>query len=74
MTRLYTFLAALLLAVSIKATVKMNSTPVQVTQRDGTQLTVIGYGDEHDHYFTTTDVAPHVHQSNYFYGAQVTKK
>ena len=74
MTRLYTFLAALLLAVSIKATVKMNSTPVQVTQRDGTQLTVIGYGDEHDHYFTTTDGVLLVHQGNDFYVAQVTKE
>lgn len=29
--------------------------PVTVTQSDGTQLTVIGYGDEHSHWFTTSD-------------------
>ena len=29
--------------------------PATITQSDGTQLTVIGHGDEHQHWFTTTD-------------------
>lgn len=41
--------------------------PVTITQKDGTQLTVIGYGDEHFHYFTTTDGALLYHQGQDFY-------
>ena len=71
MRRLCFILAVWLFAVSIQATVKLNSVPVQVTQSDGTQLTVIGYGDEHSHYFTTTDGVLLVHEGNDFFVAQV---
>ena len=71
MRRLCSILAILLFAVSIQATVKLNSMPVHVTQSDGTQLTVIGYGDEHSHYFTTTDGVLLVHEGNDFFVAQV---
>ena len=44
--------------------------PITVTQKDGTQLTVIGYGDEHHHYYTTTDGALLFHQGKDFFIAR----
>lgn len=72
MKKILLVLSALLMASVVSATIKMNSTPVQVTQSDGTQLTVIGYGDDKFHYFTTTDGMLLVHEGNNFYVAAVT--
>ena len=35
--------------------------PAVITQSDGTQLTVLGYGDEDFHYYPTTDGVLLVH-------------
>lgn len=47
-------LIAILVSVSASAS-NVYPFPVTITQSDGTQLTVIGYGDEHLHWFTTID-------------------
>ena len=50
-------LSLLLACSSMNATwaVKAWPFPVEVAQSDGTTLTIMGHGDEHFHYFTTTD-------------------
>ena len=45
--------------------------PVKVTQPDGTVLTVMLYGDEHFHYYTTTDGALLYPNDDAFYIAHV---
>ena len=35
--------------------VKTDRTPALITQSDGTQVTVIGFGDANFHWYTTTD-------------------
>lgn len=65
-----TLLLALTSAAAV-ATVRMNSLPVQVVQPDGTVLTVIGRGDEHSHYFTTTDGVLLFHRGSEFYVARI---
>ncbi len=45
--------------------------PAVITQSDGTQLTVLGYGDEDFNYYTTTDGVLLVHEGNDFFVAQI---
>ncbi|MBR4388735.1 MAG: M6 family metalloprotease domain-containing protein [Prevotella sp.] len=45
--------------------------PAVITQSDGTQLTVLGYGDEDFHYYTTTDGVLLVHEGTDFFVAEV---
>ena len=46
--------------------------PAVITQSDGTQLTVLGYGDEDFHYYTTTDGVLLVHVGTDYYVAEVS--
>lgn len=67
-------LLSLLLACSTAApswAVKAWPFPVEVTQSDGTQLTILGQGDEHFHYFTTTDDVLLVRESGAYYIAAI---
>ena len=48
---------------------KVLTIPVSITQSDGTQLTVIGYGDENFHYYTTTDGVLLYHEGFNYYVA-----
>ena len=49
------FTLCLMLISTASWAVKAYPEPVVVTQSDGTQLTVIGYGDEDFHWYATTD-------------------
>lgn len=60
----------LLLTCQVRAT-KAYPLPVVVRQSDGTQLTVIGRGDEELHYYLTTDGVLLCHEGNDFFIAQV---
>ena len=51
---IFCVLTALLTSVSMEAA-RALSEPFTVTQPDGTQLTLTGYGDEHANWLTTTD-------------------
>lgn len=51
--------------------VKAYPEPVVVTQSDGTQLTVIGYGDEDFHWFTTDDGVLLAQQGRDFFVADI---
>lgn len=64
-------LVMMLTAVSSTATVKLSPMPARVVQSDGTVLTVIGRGDEHSHYFITTDGMLLCHRGNDFFVARV---
>lgn len=54
MKKFLLFFCFIALSITCKAA-KAYPFPVVVTQKDGTQLTVIGHGDEDWHWFTTTD-------------------
>jgi len=49
------FALCFLLAATSTWAAKAYPVPVTITQSDGTQLTIIGHGDEHFNWFTTTD-------------------
>ena len=46
--------------------------PVTITQPDGTELTVFGYGDEDLHWYTTSDGVLLAHVGTAFYVAKIT--
>ena len=71
MRHLLLSLVMMLTAVSSSATVKLSPMPARVVQSDGTVLTVIGRGDEHSHYFITTDGVLLCHRGNDFFVARV---
>lgn len=71
MKKLLLTLCLFLVAVATWA-VKAWPLPVTITQPDGTELTVIGYGDEDLHWYTTTDGVLLVHIGTAFYVAKVT--
>lgn len=54
MKKIYIICIFLACVCSIKA-VKVSPGPATIIQGDGTELTVIGHGDENFHYYTTTD-------------------
>ncbi len=54
--------------------VKADPTPVTITQSDGTQLTVMGYGDEDFHWYTTTDGVLLVRQGYDYHVATIDKR
>ena len=67
-------LLSLILACSATApswAVKAWPFPVEVTQSDGTRLTILNRGDEHFHYFTTTDGVLLVRTDGSYYIAAV---
>lgn len=63
-------LACLLVAMAMKA-VKVEPGRVTITQRDGTTLTVQGYGDEDFNYYVTTDGTLLFQEGTDFFVAQV---
>ena len=54
MKKLLLLFTIVMCATTIRAA-KAYSLPVDVTQPDGTQLTVVGHGDEHFNWCSTTD-------------------
>jgi len=62
--------AMLLLTISVWAA-RNYPRPVQVRQSDGARITVIGYGDEHDGWYQTTDGVLLVHEGTNFYVANI---
>jgi immune inhibitor A len=50
---------------------KINTQPMYITQSDGSKLTVLGYGDENFHWYTTTDGALLAHSGSYYYIASI---
>lgn len=52
---------------------KVSPFPVTIIQSDGTQLTIIGYGDEHLSWCTTTDGVLLVQEGTNYYVAQVAE-
>lgn len=67
------FLFVLLLSVAVGArSAKALSEAVTVVQSDGTQVTVRQYGDEHEHYYMTTDGVLVYHEGTAYYVAAVT--
>lgn len=59
-----------LIAVASQAA-KISPFPVTITQSDGSQLTVIGYGDEYHSWYTTTDGVLLVQQGTDYFIARV---
>ena len=70
MKKLTTLFIVLLASLSTWG-VKVNPEPAIITQADGTQLTVIGYGDEDAHWFTTTDGVLLAHVGYNYYVASI---
>lgn len=66
-------LITLLTAVSMQAA-RAYSEPCIVTQPDGSQLTIILYGDEHIHWLTTSDGVFLVEQDKGYYVAAINDK
>ena len=66
MKKLLLMLCMVLTASAIRAG-KADTRPVIVTQTDGSKLTVLGFGDEHHSWYTTTDgvILAHVGYSYY---------
>lgn len=71
MRELFLSLLLLISTHAAMATVRMSPEPAKVVQADGTVLTIIGRGDEHDHYFTTTDGVLLFHRGNDFFIARI---
>ena len=65
------FTLCLMLISTASWAVKAYPEPVVVTQSDGTQLTVIGYGDEDFHWYTTTDGVILAQKGNDYFVAEI---
>ena len=73
MKKIFLLLCLLAVAVSSHA-VKAYPFPVVITQKDGTQLTIIGHGDEDYHWFTTIDGVLLYQDGTDYYVAKVDEK
>ena len=70
MKKLVSTLCLLLVACATWAA-KAYPGPITVTQNDGTQLTVMAYGDEDYHWFTTSDDVLLAHVGSDFFVARI---
>ena len=70
MKKLVSTLCLLLVACATWAA-KAYPGPITVTQNDGTQLTVMAYGDEDYHWFTTSDDVLLAHVGTDFFVARI---
>lgn len=70
MKKIVLFLIAALFSVTMFAAKALHR-PTTITQSDGTKLTVIGYGDEHFHYYTTMDGVLLYHEGYDFFIAGI---
>lgn len=61
----------MVLTVQLTWANKVNSRPFKTQQKDGTTLLVKGYGDEHFHYYTTTDGVLLYHEGVDYFIAKV---
>lgn len=73
MKKLILFIGFALIAMGTWAS-KANPTPMTMIQSDGTKLTVMGFGDEHDSWYTTTDGILLAHVGMNFYVANIDKE
>ncbi|MBR1469929.1 MAG: M6 family metalloprotease domain-containing protein [Prevotella sp.] len=62
---------SLVLTAATSWAAKVYPEPVTVTQSDGTQLTIIGYGDEDFHWYTTTDGVLLAQEGTAFFVAEI---
>jgi immune inhibitor A len=72
MKKLLLFISFTLVAIGTWAS-KANPTPMTMIQSDGTKLTVMGFGDEHESWYTTTDGVLLAHVGMDFYIANIDK-
>ena len=73
MKKLILFIGFALIAMGTWAS-KANPTPMTMIQSDGTKLTVMGFGDEHNSWYTTTDGVLLAHVGMNFYVANIDKE
>lgn len=70
MNRIVFVFASLLFSVSLWA-VKVHPEPAVITQSDGTKITVYAFGDEHNHWYTTSDGVLLYHEGFDYYVAEI---
>ena len=70
MKRLLLVLFAVVMTTAIWA-VRVDRTPALITQSDGSQVTVIGFGDADFHWYTTTDGVLLYKEGTNFYVAAI---
>lgn len=68
------FISSLMLIAATTWAAKADPKPATITQSDGTRLTVLGYGDEDFHWYTTTDGVLLAHEGTDYFVAAIDEQ